>query len=331
MAIDIGRRRFISALSGVAAVWPLGARAQQQANIPRVGYLFSFVQQEAPELWEACRQGMRDLGYVEGKSIILEARWAEGHDERLLELAVQLVQSKADVIVSAATQASLAAKAVTDTIPIVIVGVADPIKSGLVASLARPGGNVTGLSLLTSDLSGKRLELITELVPNVSHVAILMNPSNPASAVCLAQTQVAARQSKVQLESVEARSAIDISEAFVTIAQRHVEALIVFDDPMLWSYRAEIVAQAAAQRLPAMYGFKNFVDDGGLVSYGPDRPRQYRKTAIYVDKILKGAKPADLPVEQPVKFELVVNRKTANSLGLTLPQSVLAFADEVIE
>jgi len=331
MAIGIGRRQFIAALSGTALAWPLAVRAQQPSHVPRVGYLFSFVRERDPDLWQACREGLRGLGYVEGQNVVLEPRWAEGQDERLPGLAGELAQLKVDVIVAAATPASLAAKAATSTIPIVIVAVADPVTSGLVASLARPGGNVTGLSLLTSDLSGKRLELLRDLVPKVSRVAALMNPASPAAAVFLEQTQLAARQLNVEIEPVEAQSAKEIEQAFASIADRRIDALIVFDDPTLWSYRAEIVAKAAEQRLPAMYGYKNFVDDGGLISYGPDRPDQYRRTAIYVDKILKGAKPADLPVEQPVKFELIVNRKTAASLGLTLPQSVVALADEVIE
>jgi putative ABC transport system substrate-binding protein len=325
------RREFITLLGGAAAAWPIAVQAQQRSNVPRVGYLFSFAQEDDKQLWQACWQGLRDLGYVEGQSIILEPRWAEGHHDRLPGLVAELVMLKVDVIVAAATPASLAAKAATSTIPIVIVAVADPVKSGLVVSLARPGGNVTGLSLLTSDLSGKRLQILKEIVRNISHVAVLMNPDNRSGSVFWGQTQLAAQQLGVELQRLEARNPKEIERAFAVVVDRRVDALIVFDDPVLWSYRAEIVAQAAAQRLPEMYGYRDFVDGGGLISYGPDRPDHYRHTAIYVDKILKGAKPADLPVEQSVKFELIVNLKTAKTLGLTVPPSLLVTADEVIE
>jgi putative ABC transport system substrate-binding protein len=299
--------------------------------VPRVGYLFSFTRAEGEHLWEACRQGLRDLGYVEGQNIILEPRLAEGHNERLQNLATELVQLKVDVIVAAATPASRAVKAATSTIPIVFVAVGDPVKAGLVTSLARPGGNVTGLSLLTADLSGKRLSLLMETVRKVSRVAILMNPDNPISAVFFEETKLAARRFGVDLQPLDARSPKEIEQAFAIGAGQRVDAVIVFDDPVLWSYRAQIVALAAARKIPAVYGYRDFVDQGGLMSYGPDRPDQYRRTAIYVDKILKGAKPSDLPIEQPTKFELIVNRKTATSLGIELPASVIVGANEVIE
>jgi putative ABC transport system substrate-binding protein len=299
--------------------------------VPRVGYLFSFTRAEGEHLWEACRQGLRDLGYVEGQNIILEPRLAEGHNERLQNLATELVQLKVDVIVAAATPASRAVKAATSTIPIVFVAVGDPVKAGLVTSLARPGGNVTGLSLLTADLSGKRLSLLMETVRKVSRVAILMNPDNPISAVFFEETKLAARRFGVDLQPLDARSPKEIEQAFAIGAGQRVDAIIVFDDPVLWSYRAQIVALAAARKIPAVYGYRDFVDEGGLMSYGPDRPDQYRRTAIYVDKILKGAKPSDLPIEQPTKFELIVNRKTATSLGIELPASVIVGANEVIE
>jgi putative ABC transport system substrate-binding protein len=327
------RREFIKAIAGsaVAAAFPVAARAQQRSNVPRVGYLFSFTRAEGEHLWEACRQGLRDLGYVEGQNIILEPRLAEGHNERLQNLATELVQLKVDVIVAAATPASRAVKAATSTIPIVFVAVGDPVKAGLVTSLARPGGNVTGLSLLTADLSGKRLSLLMETVRKVSRVAILMNPDNPISAVFFEETRLAARRFGVDLQPLDARSPKEIEQAFAIGAGQRVDAIIVFDDPVLWSYRAQIVALAAARKIPAVYGYRDFVDEGGLMSYGPDRPDQYRRTAIYVDKILKGAKPSDLPIEQPTKFELIVNRKTAKSLGIELPASVIVGANEVIE
>jgi putative ABC transport system substrate-binding protein len=327
------RRDFIRVIAGsaAAAAFPATARTQQRSNVPRVGYLFSFTRAEGEHLWEACRQGLRDLGYVEGQNIILEPRLAEGHNERLQNLATELVQLKVDVIVAAATPASRAVKAATSTIPIVFVAVGDPVKAGLVTSLARPGGNVTGLSLLTADLSGKRLSLLMETVRKVSRVAILMNPDNPISAVFFEETKLAARRFGVDLQPLDARSPKEIEQAFAIGAGQRVDAVIVFDDPVLWSYRAQIVALAAARKIPAVYGYRDFVDEGGLMSYGPDRPDQYRRTAIYVDKILKGAKPSDLPIEQPTKFELIVNRKTAKSLGIELPASVIVGANEVIE
>lgn len=327
------RREFIKAIAGsaVAAALPREARTQQRSNVPRVGYLFSFTRAEGEHLWEACRQGLRDLGYVEGQNIILEPRLAEGHNERLATLAAELVQLKVGVIVAAATPASRAAKAATSTIPIVFVAVGDPVKAGLVATLAQPGGNVTGLSLLTSDLSGKRLSLLMETVRKVSRVAILMNPDNPISFIFLEETKLAARQLRTELQPFNARNPEEIAQAFAVAAGQRVDAVIVFDDPVLWSYRAQIVALADARKIPAVYGYRDFVDQGGLMSYGPDRPDQYRRTAIYVDKILKGAKPSELPIEQPTKFELIVNRKTAKSLGIELPASVIVGANEVIE
>jgi putative ABC transport system substrate-binding protein len=329
------RRDFITLLGGAAAwplaTWPLVARAQRPQSVPRVGYVFSFIPSEGRHLWEACRQGLRDLGYIEGQNIILEPRWAEGKHERLPGLLADLVRLNVDVIVAAATPASHAAKAATATIPIVIVAVGEPVRAGLVASLAHPGGNVTGLGLLTPDLSGKRLELLLEIAGKASRVAILMNPDNPVSAIFLEETQAAARRAGIELQRVDARTPQEIEPAFGIITESRADAIIVFDDPVLWSHRPRIAALAAARRLPAMYGLQDFVDDGGLMSYGPNRPDQYRRTAIFVDKILKGAKPADLPVEQPTKFDLVINLKTAQALGLTIPPTLLARADEVIE
>jgi putative tryptophan/tyrosine transport system substrate-binding protein len=323
------RREFISLLGG-AATWPVVARAQHQKT-PRIGYLFSFTEPEGQHLWDACREGLRDLGYVEGRNIALEPRWAQGQHERLPALANELVRLKVNVIVAAATPASLAAKAASSKIPIVIVAVGEPVKTGLVASLAHPGGNVTGLSLLTLDLSGKRLELLHEFLNNLVRVAVLMNPDNPISAIFFAETQDAAQRLGIKLQQLEARRLSDIDDVFTRAANERAEALIVFDDPALWSFRAQIVAQAAMRKIPAIYGYKEFVDGGGLMSYGPDRPDQYRRTAIFVDKLLKGAKPADLPVEQPTKFSLFINLKTAKTLGITIPGSILAQAAEVIQ
>jgi putative ABC transport system substrate-binding protein len=325
------RRAFVSAVGMSLLAAPLRLAAQQPQRVPRVGYLFSFTPAEARHLWEACRQGLRDLGYVEGRNIMLEPRWADGHHERLPELAADLVRLKVDVIVSAATPASRAAKAATSSIPIVIVAVGEPVKVGLVASLARPGGNVTGLSLLTTELSGKRLELLAQVVRNMHRVAILMNPDNPVTAVFLEETRAAAQKLGVQLQPLEARNPRDIEQVFDAAPGERAAGLIVFDDPVFFSHRKQIVALAVKRRLPAMYGFREFVDEGGLMSYGPDRVDHYRRIAVYVDKILRGAKPADLPVEQPTKFELVINMKTAKALGLTISPSLRLQADQLVE
>jgi putative tryptophan/tyrosine transport system substrate-binding protein len=325
------RRDFLGVAGAAAAGWPLSAHAQSRQNIPRVGYLFSFTQAEGDQLWQACRRGLQELGYVEGQNIVLEPRLAEGVHERLPKLAAELVQLKVNVIVAAATPASRAAKAATSTIPIVFVAVGDPVTVKLIASLARPGGNVTGLSLLTSDVSGKRLSLLVETVRKSSRVGILMNPDNPISAVFFEETKLAARQLGIELQQLHARDPRQIAQALSDAAEKRFDAIVVFDDPVLWSHRAQIVGLTAAAKIPAMYGYRDFVDGGGLMSYGPDRSDQYRRTAIYVDKILKGAKPSDLPVEQPTKFELIVNRKAARALGVELPTSVLLAANEVIE
>ena len=327
------RREFIALLGGAASsvLQPLRAGAQLPPRVPRVGYLFSFTAEEGRHLWEACRQGLRELRYVEGQNIVLEPRWAEGRHERLPELAGQLVGLKVDIIVSAATPASRAAKAATSSIPIVIVAVGEPVKTGLIASLARPGGNVTGLGLLTTELSGKRLELLAGLVGDLPRVAILMNPDNPVHAVFLDETRDAAQRTGAELQFLQARNPAEIESAFGGAAVKGAAALIVFDDPVLWSHRLQIVKLAAKGRLPAMYGYREFVDAGGLISYGPDRIDHYRRTAAYVDRILKGAKPADLPVEQPPRFELVVNLATARALAISVPQSLLLRADEGIE
>jgi putative ABC transport system substrate-binding protein len=271
------------------------------------------------------------LGYVEGQNIALEVRWAEGRYERLPELVAQLVRLKVDVLVVAATPGALAVKNATRTIPVVMVAVADPVGSGLVANLARPGSNFTGLSMLNPEISGKRLELLKESLPSISRVAVLTNPGNRSRAVFWNETQTAAQTLGLQLQSIKVRAPEGLDEAFQVAAHGRAEALLPFDDAMVISHRARVVALAAKRRLPTMYGLREFPDAGGLLSYGPNLLDQYRRTATFVDRILKGAKPADLPVEQPTKFELVINLRTARALGLTLPPSVLTRADQVIE
>ncbi|MEO5699404.1 MAG: ABC transporter substrate-binding protein [Casimicrobiaceae bacterium] len=303
--------------------------AQTSREIPRVAYLFSFAPAEGAHLWEACRLGLRELGYVEGRNIVLEPRWADGHHERLPKLAEDLVQMKVDVIVAAATPASRAAKAATSSIPIVVVAVGEPVKTGLVTNLARPGGNVTGLSLLTAELSGKRLELLATLVPNIPRLGIVMNPDNPVHSVFLEETRVAAQRLEARLQPLQARDRKGIEQAFVAAIQEQATALVVFDDPVLWSHRKLFVDLTAEHRIPAIYGYREFVTDGGLISYGPDRIDHYRRTASYVSRILKGEKPGNLAIEQPTRFELVINLNSANALGLSIPQSIRLRAELV--
>jgi putative ABC transport system substrate-binding protein len=321
------RRTFV--LGGAAMLAAVPVRAQ--ARMPRVGYLFSFAAPQGEHLWEACRVGLRELGYVEGRNIALEPRFADGRHERLPELVAELVSLKVDVIVSAATPASLAAKKGAGSIPIVIVAVADPVEIGLVASLGHPGGNVTGLTLLTPDLSGKRLQLVVDVLGRAQRVALLGNPDNRSYTVFLAETLAAAEKLAIRLEEKKVRSASELEAAFEFPAGPRPDAMIVFDDPVLWGMRKQIVAQARRAKLPTVYGYTEYVDEGGLVSLGPDRRDHYKRTARYVDRILKGDRPAEMPVERPVKFELVINAKTAREQSLKLPQVLLLRVDRVIE
>ena len=324
------KRRAILAL-GSGLLLPGRALAQSVARIPRVGYLFSFARPQGEHLWEACRQGLRELGYVEGRNIIVEPRWADGHHERMPSLVAELVALKAEVIVAAATPAALAAKAGAGRIPVVLVAVSDPSRIGLVKSLARPGGYITGLSLLTPELSGKRLSMLVEVMRQIRRAVVLSNPDNSSHAVFLEETLSAAKAIGIQVHVLNVRNSGEIARAFEEAAREGAQAGIVFDDPVLWGLRKQMVALAARARLPVMYGYSEFVDEGGLISYGPYRPDLYRRTAIYVDKILKGAYPGDLPIERPVRFELHVNLAAARALGVAVPQSLLLRADRVIE
>jgi putative ABC transport system substrate-binding protein len=325
------RRAFIALACGGAVAWPLAARAQQRSGPSRVAYLFSLSEAEGRHLWEACREGLHDIGYVEGRNIVLDVRWVAGHYERLPEVLAEFERLNVDVIVIAATPGNVAARLRTSTIPVVFVAVADPLKAGLVASLAKPGGRFTGLSLLTPELSGKRLELLAESVPNLARVAILLNPGNLSNFVFLEETRIAARRLGIELKPLEVRNPAEVERAIGSAIRDNAGALIAFDDPVIHSDRAQIIALTAKHRLPAMYGTREFADEGGLMTYGPNRADLYRRSATFVDKILKGAKPADLAVEQPARFELIVNRKTAIVLGLDLPTSLLLRANEVIE
>jgi len=323
------RRTFIKGLVGSAVAWPFAARAQQAEKVPKIGYL---APSSASARAEVFRQGLRELGYVEGKNIVIEYRFAEGEFDRLPDLAAELARLEVDVIVSVATQASLAAKGATRTIPIVMANVSDPVGSGLVASLARPGANVTGMASMTAEVVGKSLELLKETVPKLSRVAVLWNPENAIfQAQMLRETQIAAGALGVVLQTFGARGADEFDRAFAAINRAHVGALLVLADNILILHRAQILDFAEKSRLPAMYGSREHAADGGLMAYGPRYDDLFRRAASYVDKILKGAKPADLPVEQPTKFEFVINVKTAKALGLTIPIPLLGRADEVIE
>src|SRR5258707_1121229 len=324
------RRDFIALLGGATAAWPLAAGAQTPPKIPRVGYIAGSSTTGVGHIVGAFRQRLRELGYVEGQTIALEVRYAEGRMERIPELVAELVGLKMDVLVAPTSQAALAAKKATGTIPIVMVG-ADPVGLGLVASLARPGGNVTGLSYFNEAIIAKRVQLLKECVPGLAQIAVLRNPSVAVHATFWQETEVAARTLGVALQPLDVRGPEDFEAAFAAATRGNAHALVAFDDPLTVAYRPRIVALAASSRLPAMYGFREFPDEGGLMSYGASFVDLLRRAATFVDKILKGAKPADLPIEQPTKFELVINRKTANALGLTVPPTLLAQADEVIE
>ena len=328
----IDRRAFLASTGTALLAAPRTVAAQQPGKGFRIGILANVTGPEGASLWGAFIQGLRDLGYVEGQNVTIERVSSEGKYERLPELAAELVRRKVDVIIVPAQQNAMAAKKVTRTIPIVVITAGDPVADGLVASLARPGGNVTGLSgLVGPEIGGKRLGLLKEAAPRVSRMAFLFNPGNPPSAAFLRETKTAARSQKVRLQILEAREPGEIDSAFAVMTRDRVDSLLVLNDGMFLKHRTQIAALAAKQRLPTMFGGREYVDAGGLMSYAASGRDNFRRAAIYVDKILKGAKPADLPVEQPTKFELVINLKTAKALGLTIPQSVLGRADEVIQ
>jgi putative ABC transport system substrate-binding protein len=329
----MGRRTFLGTLGLSVLALPLAAEAQPAAKIARIGWLAVNLVPNL-HLSEAFRQGLRDLGYVEGRNVVIEYRDAQGKFERFPALAAELVALKVDVIVAPTTPAALAAKQVTRTLPIVFASSPDPVTSGLVTSLARPGGNVTGLSLLTPELVGKCLELLTQAVPGVSRVAALWHSGDYGERTekdILKAAEIAAQALGVRLQVVEARGPADFDRAFSDMTRARAGALTVLATTMFVTERRRLVDLAAKHRLPAVYPLREFVDAGGLMAYGANVADLYRRTATYADKILKGAKPGDLPVEQPTKFELVINLKTAKALGLTIPQSMLARADEVVQ
>ncbi len=304
--------------------------AEQSEKIARLGFL-GFDAVASKTFTEAFRRGLTELGYVEGQNIIIEYRWAEGKPDRLPKLAAELVALKADVIFAAAAPVIRAAKTATENTPIVFEMLADPVSAGFVTSLAKPGGNLTGVAGLAPQLSGKRLELLKEVVPRLNSVAVLGNPANPNFRSVLDESQRAASSLKLRLQIIEVSKPALLGDAFATIVRGGAEALTVFPDPMLLGQQNTIVQLAAKNRLPAVYGISGVVENGGLMTYAPSQSAMWHRAAAYVDKILKGARPADLPVEQPTRFELIINLKTAKQIGLTIPPSVLARADRVLK
>jgi putative tryptophan/tyrosine transport system substrate-binding protein len=323
------RREFIAGLGG-AAVWPVAARAQQPIKRATIGLLGSGTATSQKEWTAALVQRLRELGWTDGENVTIEYRWAEGRTERLPGLADELVRLRVDVIVTHNTPPTLAAKKATSMIPVVFATAGDAIGSGIVASLARPGGNVTGLSSMQPDTAGKRVELLRELIPDLRRLAALLDVGNPFSARDNAEVQRMAQTIGVEVDTYEIRRDEDIARAFETFKGR-AQALYVPSVPLLFANRTQIENLALAARLPTMHGVRELVEAGGLISYGPHWPDMWRRAANFVDKILRGAKPADLPVEQPTKFELVVNLKTAKAIGLTIPPTLIVRADEVIE
>jgi putative tryptophan/tyrosine transport system substrate-binding protein len=325
------RRRDLIASLAATAAWPVGVRAQQKA-MPVVGFLGSGSPGASAPFLSAFRRGLSETGYVEGPNVAIEYRWAEGSYDRLPALAADLVSRKVDAIATfGGIPSALAAKSATSTIPVVFEVGTDPVATDLVASLARPGGNLTGVSILIVELVSKRLELLSELVPQAGVIALVVNPNNPNAERVIRDVQEAAHAKGVQLHILKAATESEIDAAFATLIQLHAGALVVGPDPFFGDRRDQFVALASRHAVPTIYNSRVFAAAGGLISYGPSLAAVFRQVGIYTGRILNGAKPADLPVQQPTTFELVINLKTANALGLTVPQSILARADEVIE
>jgi putative ABC transport system substrate-binding protein len=325
------RRVFLGGLGLVMLGGWLNAGAQPRAKIARIGRLSPISASADAPVREGLRQGLRDLGWVEGQNLAIENRFAEGNVRRLAELAAELVRLKVDVIVTGSAPAAVAAKNATATIPIVMVMTGDPVANGLVTSLARPGGNLTGMTLLGLELSAKRLALLKEAVPDATRVAVLLDPTFPDSEAAVKRLEAAAQALGVQLRIQEVRDPSEFEKTFATMSSEGVGALMVQTDPVLYTYRRRIVELVAKSRLPTMYSMREYMDAGGLMFYGSSLPDMHRRAATYVDKVLKGARPGDLPIEQATNFELVINLKTAKALGLTMPSSLLNRADRVID
>jgi putative ABC transport system substrate-binding protein len=328
----IERRAFIGTLAVGFLAPPFAAAAQQVGRVYRIVYLGNSSPTLEADLVDAFRQGLRNLNYLEGKNVVIEYRWAEGRNDRFPALVAEAVRLKADVILTSGTPATLAAKEGTRTIPIVIAAMGDPIGAGVVPSLARPGGNITGLASMSPEIDGKRLELLKELVPGVSRLAVIWNPTNPGNAARFRNIQHAATILRLTLEPVVgAADNQALEKGFQAIVAARAQALVVEPDRGLLAHRVQIVAFTARRRLPTLYPYREFVQAGGLVSYAPSYPAMFRRAATYVDKILRGVKPSDLPIEQPTTFELVINFKTAQAQNLAIPSSLLQRADQVIE
>ncbi len=326
----MNRRTFLCGLTLGTLALPFAAEAQQAGKVYRVGFLWDSPAM-FPDAIEAFRRGLRDLGWVEGQNIVIEHRWSEGRFDRLHDLAEELVRLKVDVIIAPSSIYTGAAKRATSTIPIIFVSHADPIGSGHVASLARPGGNVTGLSLMMTETNAKLLELFKEAVPGLSRVAVIWDPATPSHGPGLRAVEVAGRALGLRLQTVPVRSATEFDGAFSAISRERASGVLVLSTPLFIAEARRLAELAMTHKLPSMFGPRAHAEAGGLLSFGPDRADLWRRGAIYVDKILKGAKPADLPVQQPTKFELVINLKTAKTLGLTIPASLLLRADQVIQ
>jgi putative ABC transport system substrate-binding protein len=324
------RRTFIESMAGAVFSAPLAAEAQQARKVYRIGFLWES-STVFPDAIEAFRQGLRDLGYVEGRTITIEYRWAEGKPERMRELAEELVRLKVDVIITPSSVYTGAAKRATSTIPIIFMSHADPIRSGHVANLARPGGNITGLSLMMTETNVKGLELFKEAIPGLSRVAVIWDPATPSHGPGLKAVEVAGPTLGLRIQPVAVRSATEYESAFSAIVRERAGGVLVLSTPLFIAGAKPLAELAMTHKLPSLFGPRHHVEAGGLMSYSPDRADLWRRGAIYVDKILKGAKPEDLPVQQPTKFELVINLKTAKVLGLTIPASLLQRADQVIQ
>jgi putative ABC transport system substrate-binding protein len=324
------RRQFITLLGGAAVAWPLAARAQQPGKLPTIGFLGTGTSSSQGQWVAAFVQRLRELGWIEGQTVAIEYRWAEGRTERAAEIAAEFVRRKVDVIVTTATAGVVAAKQATLVIPIVFAAAGDPVATGLVANLARPGGNVTGLSLVATDLAGKRIELLREVVPGLRRLAIMGNVGNPLVVLEIGEVQAAARTLGLDVVPAGIWKAEDIAPAFEAF-KRRADALFVVLDPLINSNRLPIASLALGARLPTMHGLRELVEAGGLMSYAANFPDLFRRTAGLVDKILRGSKPGNIPVEQPTKFDLVINLTTAKALGLTISEPFLLRADEVIE
>jgi putative tryptophan/tyrosine transport system substrate-binding protein len=325
------RREFITLLSGIVAAWPLAARAQQPAKIPRIGFLGNSTATMEANLIGPLRDGLRELGYEEGRNVIIEFCWADGKYDQFPALVAELLAAKVDVIITAGTPATLAIKKATSTVPLVFIAVGDPVGTGVVPNLGRPGGNITGLSSIAPDLEGKRLELLREVVPKLSHVAFFLNPANAFHTASMRQARVAAQSLGIKLQPMEVNKSEQLDGAFASIVKEKPDALLILADRVFLHNRKRMMEFAIQQRLPSVNAYRELVEAGGLISYGPSYEDMHRRAAVYVDKILKGTKPADLPIEQPTKFTLLINLKTAKTLGLTVPPTLVARADELIE